>query len=352
MDPLDANLLLPRNRSSRRKNGNLLPAGFEQLWKKKKTIASVSTDGIHTRSVTDRYQCFRCWREVYRMKLSLPPSHDPWIHWTLIYFRQETGRLEESTEICYRQISNNIEGKKQYLQPVRVFDNPIDKESNRSISLTHFRIIERHSVTALFTVPTVLRVLRKADPETLLGSKYSTKSWVSTFSRSVSRYYRECHLSHLKCDFFFTFVYRTVWSAFSSPDWKRYSWPGREPSLVIIQNDIFHILNVKFFVHLSQYLICIFLKRLKTVFMAGEHCDYEAKAWAESVFHVPILNHWWQTETGHAITATCLGLGHSTSPPKYSTGMPFPGYNRESNFSLAEIYIYIYILLYKIASLV
>lgn len=65
---------------------------------------------------------------------------------------------------------------------------------------------------------------------------------------------------------------------------------------------------------------------MKTIFVAGEHCDYEAKAWAEKVFQVPILNHWWQTETGHAITATCLGLGHTTSPPKYSTGMPFPGY--------------------------
>jgi len=39
------------------------------------------------------------------------------------------------------------------------------------------------------------------------------------------------------------------------------------------------------------------------------------------------LNHWWQTETGHSITATCVGLDHSTTPPKYSAGMPFPGYD-------------------------
>ena len=45
------------------------------------------------------------------------------------------------------------------------------------------------------------------------------------------------------------------------------------------------------------------------------------------MFNVPILNHWWQTETGHAITATCLGLGHSTDPPKFTTGMPFPGFD-------------------------
>lgn len=69
------------------------------------------------------------------------------------------------------------------------------------------------------------------------------------------------------------------------------------------------------------------LFRLKAIFVAGEHCDYETKAWAEKTFKVPILNHWWQTETGHAVTCTCLGLGHTTNPPKYSTGMPIPGYN-------------------------
>lgn len=69
------------------------------------------------------------------------------------------------------------------------------------------------------------------------------------------------------------------------------------------------------------------LKSLRNVFIAGEHCDYETKAWAEQTLRVPILNHWWQTETGHSITATCLGLGHSLSPPKHSAGMRFPGYD-------------------------
>lgn len=69
------------------------------------------------------------------------------------------------------------------------------------------------------------------------------------------------------------------------------------------------------------------IKSLRTIFVAGEHCDYETKTWAEKIFDVPILNHWWQTETGHAITATCVGLGHSLSPPKYTCGMPFPGYD-------------------------
>ncbi|XP_075228259.1 acyl-CoA synthetase short-chain family member 3, mitochondrial isoform X2 [Lycorma delicatula] len=68
-------------------------------------------------------------------------------------------------------------------------------------------------------------------------------------------------------------------------------------------------------------------KSLRHLFVAGEHCDHETKSWAEQRFKVPILNHWWQTETGHSITANCIGLNQSTSPPKYSTGMPFVGYD-------------------------
>ncbi|XP_049825489.1 acyl-CoA synthetase short-chain family member 3, mitochondrial [Aethina tumida] len=69
------------------------------------------------------------------------------------------------------------------------------------------------------------------------------------------------------------------------------------------------------------------INSLRTIFVAGEHCDYETKSWMEKIFKVPVLNHWWQTETGHAITASCLGLRNSLSPPKYSSGMPVPGYN-------------------------
>jgi Acyl-coenzyme A synthetases/AMP-(fatty) acid ligases len=67
--------------------------------------------------------------------------------------------------------------------------------------------------------------------------------------------------------------------------------------------------------------------RLRYLFVAGEHCDHETKNWAEKSFNVTMLNHWWQTETGHSITAHCLGYQHDTVPPKYSTGLPFPGYD-------------------------
>lgn len=69
------------------------------------------------------------------------------------------------------------------------------------------------------------------------------------------------------------------------------------------------------------------IKSIERIFVAGEHCDYETKSWVQKVFQVPVLNHWWQTETGHAITGTCVGLGQSLYPPKYTTGMPFPGYD-------------------------
>lgn len=73
------------------------------------------------------------------------------------------------------------------------------------------------------------------------------------------------------------------------------------------------------------------LSSLKTIFVAGEFCDYETKLWAEKTFKVPILNNWWQSETGHPITALCLGYGHHPSLPKHSTGPPIPGYH--SKFS-------------------
>jgi len=68
------------------------------------------------------------------------------------------------------------------------------------------------------------------------------------------------------------------------------------------------------------------LKSLRTIFIAGEHCDIETKNWIEKTFKVPVLNHWWQTETGSAITATCLGYRHNLNTPKHTTGLPYLGY--------------------------
>lgn len=106
----------------------------------------------------------------------------------------------------------------------------------------YFRIIEQHKVSALFSVPTSFRVLRRTDPEIKYGRKYSLNS-------------------------------------------------------------------------------------LRTIFIAGEHCDIETKSWIEKTFKVPVINNWWQTETGSAITATCVGLAQSLNPPPFTTGLPFCGYD-------------------------
>uniref|UniRef100_A0A4X2JVT1 Acyl-CoA synthetase short-chain family member 3, mitochondrial n=1 Tax=Vombatus ursinus TaxID=29139 RepID=A0A4X2JVT1_VOMUR len=69
------------------------------------------------------------------------------------------------------------------------------------------------------------------------------------------------------------------------------------------------------------------LTRFKTLFVAGEHCDVETLEWSKNVFRVPVLDHWWQTETGSPITASCLGLGNSKTPPPGQAGKAVPGYN-------------------------
>ena len=69
------------------------------------------------------------------------------------------------------------------------------------------------------------------------------------------------------------------------------------------------------------------LSSLRQLFVAGEHCDYRTRLWAEQHFRVPVLDNWWQTETGHALTSTCVGLGHSLEPPKDVSGMAVPGWD-------------------------
>ena len=69
------------------------------------------------------------------------------------------------------------------------------------------------------------------------------------------------------------------------------------------------------------------LESLRLLFVAGEHCDYRTRLWAEQHFRVPVLDNWWQTETGHALTSTCVGLGHSLEPPKDVSGMAVPGWD-------------------------
>ncbi len=68
------------------------------------------------------------------------------------------------------------------------------------------------------------------------------------------------------------------------------------------------------------------LRAFRTLFLAGERADPETIKWAEQKLGVPVLDHWWQTETGWPICGNPVGLG--TLPVKYgSPSVPMPGYD-------------------------
>jgi len=50
------------------------------------------------------------------------------------------------------------------------------------------------------------------------------------------------------------------------------------------------------------------LSCFQALFLAGERSDPDTLQWAESNLNVPVIDHWWQTETGWAIAANCMGL--------------------------------------------
>ena len=64
---------------------------------------------------------------------------------------------------------------------------------------------------------------------------------------------------------------------------------------------------------------------LRTLFLAGERADPDTIQWAERKLDVPVIDNWWQTETGWPITANPRGI--ETLPVKYgSSTVPMPGY--------------------------
>ncbi|MBI5592379.1 MAG: propionyl-CoA synthetase [Deltaproteobacteria bacterium] len=52
------------------------------------------------------------------------------------------------------------------------------------------------------------------------------------------------------------------------------------------------------------------ISKFATLFLAGERSDPDTLKWAENNIKVPVIDHWWQTETGWAIAANCMGLHH------------------------------------------
>jgi propionyl-CoA synthetase len=66
------------------------------------------------------------------------------------------------------------------------------------------------------------------------------------------------------------------------------------------------------------------LSEFKALFLAGERTDPDTLKWAENSLKVPVIDHWWQTETGWAIAGNCTGLHHypvkEGSPTKAAPG--------------------------------
>ena len=68
------------------------------------------------------------------------------------------------------------------------------------------------------------------------------------------------------------------------------------------------------------------LSGFRTLFLAGERCDPDTLLWAQRQLGVPVIDHWWQTETGWPIGANCVGLGMLPVKPGSCT-KPVPGYD-------------------------
>ncbi len=76
---------------------------------------------------------------------------------------------------------------------------------------------------------------------------------------------------------------------------------------------------------------CEYIKKydmscMRALFLAGERCDPDTLFWAQDKIQVPVVDHWWQTETGWAIAANCLGLGELPIKPGSPT-KAVPGYD-------------------------
>ncbi|MEL6348591.1 MAG: propionyl-CoA synthetase [Myxococcota bacterium] len=68
------------------------------------------------------------------------------------------------------------------------------------------------------------------------------------------------------------------------------------------------------------------ISSLKAVFLAGERLDPPTLSWLNGILDVPVIDHWWQTESGWPMVANPFGLGMMTVKSG-SAGVPVPGYD-------------------------
>ena len=75
----------------------------------------------------------------------------------------------------------------------------------------------------------------------------------------------------------------------------------------------------------GKFIAKAYLSKFRTLFLAGERADPPTVEWAENHLKVPVIDHWWQTETGWCIAGNPVGLG--ALPVKHgSPTKPMPGY--------------------------
>lgn len=75
----------------------------------------------------------------------------------------------------------------------------------------------------------------------------------------------------------------------------------------------------------GKFLAAHDLSKLEALYLAGERCDPATVDWSVDKLRIPVVDHWWQTETGWAITAGFRGYG-LFDPRPGSGGKPSPGY--------------------------
>ncbi len=76
----------------------------------------------------------------------------------------------------------------------------------------------------------------------------------------------------------------------------------------------------------AEYLAKYDISCLDALYLAGERCDPDTLEWAQQKLQVPVIDHWWQTETGWAIAANCKGIELLPVVPGSPTRAA-PGYN-------------------------
>jgi propionyl-CoA synthetase len=76
----------------------------------------------------------------------------------------------------------------------------------------------------------------------------------------------------------------------------------------------------------AEYVKKYDLSGLQSLFLAGERCDPDTLHWAGENLGVPVIDHWWQTETGWSICANCLGIEQLPIVPG-SPARAVPGYD-------------------------